>query len=85
MLTTSAFDELMYFTNEAKPPFSGLFSPEPNSPSTTSMPCSSCGGSNSCVTSVNRPLAFFVSNSRRLFSAQSAERRPLMLNKYVFT
>ena len=35
MLTTSADDWLMYFTSEEKPPASGLFSPEPKSPSTT--------------------------------------------------
>ena len=72
MLTTCAGEALMYFTNEAKPPPNGLFSPEPNSPSTTSVPCSSCGGSNSCVTSVS--TCDLRSTSRFLFSAQSSER-----------
>ena len=47
MLTTFAGDELMYLTNEAKPPASGLLSPEPKSPSMTTVPSSRRGGSNS--------------------------------------
>ena len=84
MLTTSAGDALIYFTNEAKPPASGLLSPDPNSPSTTTMSASSFGGSNSSVTSTNC-FSCFTSCSRCLLAAQSADRRPLMLNRKALT
>ena len=79
MLTTWAPDALIYFTSEAKPPASGLFSPEPNSPSTTSVASSRWGGSNSCVTSVI--WWFLRSVSRLRISAQSADRLPVMLKR----
>ena len=41
MLTTFDGEALMYFTSEAKPPASGLFSPEPKRPSMTSVLSSS--------------------------------------------
>ena len=49
MLTTSAGDELMSFTSEAKPPLSGFFSPMPKRASMTSVSSSSFGVSNCCV------------------------------------
>ena len=79
MLTTFDGEALMYFTSEAKPPASGLFSPEPKRPSTTSVFSSSCGGSNSCVTSMSDFDRF--SSSRFLLAEQSSERWPVMLNR----
>src|SRR5574344_750170 len=84
MLTTSAGDAFMYFTSDAKPPASGLFNPEPNSPSTTSVVLSSIGGSNSCVTIVSE-CTFLQSASRCLLTAQSGERCPDMLKSHTST
>ena len=75
---------MIYFTSEAKPPASGLLSPEPNSPSTTRVPASRWGGSNSCFTSMNCCI-FLTETSLSLFAAQSADRCPVMLNKNADT
>ena len=80
MLTTVADDWLIYFTKEAKPPARGLFKPEPNKPSTTNMPLSNCGGSNSSVTSVKAFMAL-QSDAFCRFALQSSDKFPLMLNK----
>lgn len=84
MLITVACDWLMYFTREANPPVSGRLSPEPNSPSMSSVPESSLGGSKSVVTSVNFFMRLWAV-SRLRFSAQSSERRLPMLNSHTAT
>ena len=84
MLTTLEGDALIYFTNEANPPARGLFNPEPNSPSTTSVVFSSIGGSNSWVTIVIE-CNFLQSASRCLLAAQSGERCPEMLKSHTST
>ena len=72
ILTTFAGEELMYLTSEAKPPASGLLSPEPKRPSMTTISSSRQGGSNSRVTSTNDFT--FLSTRRALLAAQSSER-----------
>ena len=84
MLATLHSDWLMYFTSEAKPPESGLSSPEPKSPSTTSVLAVSAGGSNSSFTSVNLPMLLHCM-SLSLLTAQSAESLLPMLKRYAFT
>ena len=82
MLTTLHGEALIYFTNDENPPASGLLMPEPKRPSMTSVSEVSCGGSNSCVTSMNS-FIFLISVSRALFVAQSSDRWPEMLNRYT--
>ena len=73
MLTTRAGDWLMYFTSEAKPPSSGLLSPEPNNPSTISVCSVSLGGSKLFDTSVKRCIRPSLM-SRSRFLAHSSDR-----------
>ena len=80
MATTCAGEALMYLTNEAKPPASGLLRPEPKSPSMMNMSGPNCGGSNSSVTSIKLRMRL-VSCSRFLLAVHSGESRPLMLNR----
>ena len=84
MLTTRAGDWLMYFTMAANPPASGLLSPLPNSPSTTSVSAPNSGGSKLSVTSVNffNP---FISVSRCLLAAQSSDKWLCTLKRYTLT
>ena len=79
MLTTLAGLWLTYFTNEAKPLISGLLSPVPNKPSTTSVSGFSSGGSKFIVISVNCTLR--QSMSRCLLVAQSGDSSLWMLKR----
>ena len=79
MLTTLHGDALMYLTSEANPPASGLFSPEPNSPSMMRVSALSVGGSKLVDTSVNSILLSF--SMRFLFAAQSSDRWLCMLKR----
>ena len=80
MLTTWHCDWLMYFTNEAKPPDSGLFSPEPKSPSTTSVSAVRRGGSKSRVTSM-KSFTRRPSPKRFLLMLHSSESLLWILNR----
>ena len=84
MLTTKAGDALIYLTNDAKPPCSGLLSPEPNSPSITIVCSSSCGGSKFCLTSV-KFFTFFVLRKSFMFCEHSSDSFPVVLNRKTST
>ena len=84
ILTTVLVEAFMYFTSEANPPLNGLFVPEPNRPSITSVSESSVGGSNSSVTSTKRFICF-ESRRRVRFALQSSLSVPFTLKRYAVT
>ena len=80
--TTCAGELLINFTNEAKPPVSGLLSPVPKSPSMTKVSGVSWGGSNCDFTSTSgAPIV----SRRDLLRSQSALSESLGLMRKVST